>query len=61
VLSFLYVIRYLRTRFDYDRWASYGGEQWSADNVLPIFAELEDNKLVNVDNMTEFLEYSFVN
>lgn len=49
-----------RTKFDYDRWASYGGEQWKAENVLPIFAELEDNSLRNVDNMTEFLIYPMI-
>jgi hypothetical protein len=46
-----------RTKFDYDRWATYGGDQWKAENVLPIFAELENNSLKNVDNMTEFLKY----
>lgn len=51
----MYFIR--GTRFDYDRWAHYGGEQWSADNVLPLFKELENNTLRNVDNMSEFLKH----
>ena len=56
-MSYGFANIYCSTRFDYDRWASYGGDQWKADNVLPIFAELEGNTLINVDNMTEFLKY----
>ena len=47
------------TNYDYDRWALYGGSQWNARNMLPLFKELEANSLTNVADTEQFLQYPF--